>query len=45
MHQVMEPFGLADTTWLAQVELPLTMVLQQWMTARDMGGLDTPMVL
>ena len=45
MHQVMEPFVLANMTWPAQVELPLAMVLQQWMTTRDVGGLDTLVVL
>ena len=45
IHQVMEPSGLADTTWPAQVELPLAKVLQQWMTACDVGGLDTLVVL
>ena len=44
MHQVMEPFSLADTTWPVHVELPLAKVLQQWMTVCNVESLDIPVV-
>ena len=44
MHQVMKPFGLADTMWPTQVELPSAKVRQQWTTTCDVKSSDTPMV-
>ena len=41
VHQVMKPFGLANTTWSTKVELPPAKVHQQWMTTCNVKSSNT----